>query len=187
MIIAPIAFGLGSMVTGIGYLTERKTCHTEYTVDANYAYTSSVRQCNDATGWMLAYAGVNAVIPGLARFTVGDTSRALLYAAARGASITAASVIDWGSSAGGEMVAGVLGFAAPVALAVVDMATTPHREDLGDKPPAPAPEEGAERTPRTAVAPKPIDRPRITGISPIPFKGRENAPSGAGFSLTGTF
>lgn len=165
LITAPIVYGLGMMVSGVNYLSHEGSCR----------YGSS--RCDSRRTALWSYGVISAAVPSIPRWVVGDTVGALVYTGARGGSIAAAALIPWDDATGPFL----LGFAAPVALAIVDMATTPHREDLNrssdkfDKPADPAPARAGQ------------DGARITSVSPIALGDRENKSRGAGVALGGTF
>jgi hypothetical protein len=171
IITAPIVYGIGAFVSGVSYLSNHDRCG-----GSNHG-----EHCSDASASLVAYGSISAVVPSIPRFVVGDTVRGIVYSAARGGSIATAALIDWGKSDDAWMGPFLLGFGAPVALAIVDMATTPHREDLEDNPGADAEREHAQ------AAPAPPQRARITGVAPVALGDRENKPRGGGLSLTGTF
>ncbi|MFO0677335.1 MAG: hypothetical protein U0169_12440 [Polyangiaceae bacterium] len=157
LIASPIVYGLGASIAGTMYLATLS--HSSYTGD---------RYASTRTGALVAYAGISAAVPSLPRFVVGDATTGLLYAAARGGAIAAASVIDWGKADANFVGPMILGFVVPTTLAIVDMATTPHAEDLEDQPPPP---------PRTG----------IRAITPAPVADRQNGTTGATVSVFGTF
>ncbi len=177
VITAPIVYGLGAMISGVSYLTNKASCntgHLEYTTGTGYRRTYD-NDCSDASAALIAYGAISAGVPSIPRWVVGDAGRAVAYTAARGASIAAAAFIDWGDSDDSWMGPFLFGFAAPVTLAVVDMATTPHREDLEDP---------KDREPREAKKP---EAARVTHIAPVAVADREGRSRGAAVTLGGTF
>jgi hypothetical protein len=113
-------------------------------------------------GWLALYDLNMAVTPSIPRWIVGDTKGALLYTSIRGLSVGVASFIPLSNASGGAVLGvATLGFILPVILGVVDLATTPHREDLEGQ------DQARERKgPRiTGIAPAAIEDPnhRLTG------------------------
>lgn len=187
IITAPIVYGLGAFVAGVSYLGNKADC----------SWSDRGSSCRDGTTSLIAYTGITAVVPSIPRFVVGDVGRGLLYTGLRGASVTTAALVDWGDSHDSWMGPFLLGFAAPVALAVVDMATTPHREDLEDHPDdhndaseaegARERERREERSDRSRERARQQNSARVTGVAPVPLADRENKPAGGGLTLMGTF
>lgn len=183
IITAPIVYGLGSVIAGVSYLSHNASCSDNY----GSRYGANSDHCAAASRALWAYGAITATVPSLPRWVVGDTGRALAFSAARGGSVAAAALIDWGSATDSWVGPFFFGFGAPVALAVVDMATTPHREDLEDRPsdkPADAPAGEEPHHPREqakAIA------PRITAIAPAPVGDREHRAQGGSVTLSGTF
>jgi hypothetical protein len=135
LIASSVVWGVGTFVTGIAYLVEKassETCSGVY--DASGVYTGSNCSRKSATGALVTYGAIVSITPSVPRFVVGDYSKALIYTGLRGASVLVASVVDWGhnDTTSWEMPF-LLGFAAPVALGIVDLVTTPHVEDLDEK------------------------------------------------------
>lgn len=181
IITSPILYGLGATIAGVSYLTHNASCS-----DNEYGprYQASTGHCDSAKRALWAYGAISAGVPSLPRWVVGDVGRALAFSGARAGSIAAAALIDWGSSSDSWMGPFFFGFGAPVALAVVDMATTPHREDLEDRSSdkaAPEPEPQRAHDQAKAIA------PRITAIAPSPVGDREHRAQGGAVTLAGTF
>jgi hypothetical protein len=154
IIAAPIVYGLAASVAGISYLEQSEHCHGN----------SSSTRCTNARNWLIAYTGISAIVPSTPRMVVGDWTGALLYGAARGGSIITAAAVDWGKDNWQGPFA--LGFALPVALACVDLATTPHRAKSAE-----APRESA----------------RITSVAPVAVTGASGKADGAALSMGGSF
>jgi hypothetical protein len=154
IIAAPIIYGIGATITGISALDESSHCH---------GYSSS--HCDKARNWLISYTAISAIVPSTPRMVVGDWSGALLYGAARTGSIIAAAAIDWGKDENWQGPF-ALGFAIPVTLAVVDLATTPHREMRAE-----APQQSA----------------RVTSVAPVTVSDTHGKTNGAALSMGGTF
>jgi hypothetical protein len=173
IIASPIVLGVGAAVSGIAYLSSRgsQTCTSTYTGNG-YVYNCTH---NNAVPPLVLYDVIVGAVPSTPRWVVGDVGGALIYTGIRGASLLVASVVDWGTDNNNWIGPFTLGFLIPMTLAVVDLATTPHREDL--QPPAPKPsteESGAIH-------------PRITGIAPIAVTDSEHRVNGGVLSLSATF
>lgn len=160
LIAAPIVYGVGMAYSGMSYL-----------INSGHSRTRS-----DATAALVGYTTISTIVPSIPRLVVGDTTRGLVYSAARGASIGVAIGVDWGKKDDDLMGPFLFGFAAPLALAIVDMATTPHREDLVDS---------SSDTPSEPKASR--DGARITGISPVALRDQEGKTRGGAVTLGGAF
>ncbi len=154
IITAPIVYGLAASVAGISYLEQNEHCHA----------SSGSTPCVNARNWLIAYTTISAIVPSTPRMVVGDWTGALAYSAARGGSIITAAAVHWGKDNWQAPFA--LGFAIPVALACVDLATTPHRA-------------------KSAEAPR--DSARITSVAPVAVSDASGKPSGAAVSMGGSF
>jgi hypothetical protein len=167
VIASAVTFGVGGAATGIIYLAERgDTCTEVYSSSGQY--TGSSCHHNSAVSELVWYGAVVALTPSIPRFVVGDTSRGLIFTGVRAASILVAGLVDWGrDDHGNENFEGplLLGFVVPVALGIIDLATTPHREDLE---PAAPPTVG------------------ITSVAPAMLSDR-NGTHGAMLALSGRF
>lgn len=172
---ASIGFGVGGGVAGIMYLVQYSNDqdHCGRTRYVRYADGSSGTEIdNSGCGGggsrmsLLTYGAIMTFLPSLPRFVVGDTTKGLIYTGLRGASFATAALVDWGTN-GDTRWQGpfLLGFVAPVTLGIIDLATTPHREDLAEK---------------TASA-----KPGITSISPVAVTDRQGKAHGAVLSLEG--
>ena len=76
------------------------------------------------TTWM-------TVTPSIPRFVVGDVGMGLLWTGLRGGSFALGTAINWGSD--GAFMPVTFAFIAPLTLGIIDLATTPHRENLRPK------------------------------------------------------
>jgi hypothetical protein len=72
------------------------------------------------------------VTPSIPRFVVGDWGMGLLWTGLRGGSFALGSAINWGPDANAIMPL-TFSFIAPLTLGIIDLATTPHRENLRPK------------------------------------------------------
>jgi hypothetical protein len=165
IIASPIFFGVAGAVFGIAYLSQHATQTCTYNGNGGASCTQ-----NNGTPSLVAYDLTVAIVPSVPRWAVGDVNGALIFTGLRGASVLVASVVSWGNDGSSWMGPFTLGFLAPVTLAIVDLATTPHREDL--------------RAPReAAVAP----RFRVTSIAPTALTDPAHHLRGAALGLSATF
>jgi hypothetical protein len=174
IIASPIVFGVGGAVAGIAYLTARGQTTCTPTYGAGYTVTGSTCTHGDVVPPLVLYDVVVGAVPSTPRWVVGDIGGALLYTGLRGGSLLVASVIDWGNGSNNWVGPFTLGFLLPVTLGIVDLATTPHREDL----------EPAHKSPNEQAR---LLRPRITGISPVALTDSERRVNGAVLDLSASF
>jgi hypothetical protein len=160
MIASPIVFGLGGAVAGIAYTTAHANCYGS--------------DCGNSS--LVLYDLIVTGVPSAPRWVVGDVSGALIYTGLRGASVAAASLISWGNDSQSWVGPFMLGFLAPVTLGIVDLATTPHREDLVPPPDGGHPEQSRSQT-----------TPRLTGLSPMPLTDAHHRVSGGALGIAATF
>jgi hypothetical protein len=124
LIASSIVFGLGTMLSGTAYAMSAITS----SVCNSWSDTSCFGPSKPALYAMGAFVTVTPSIP---RFVVGDYGKAILYTALRGGSFAAGALIDWSDPT--YLVPITLTFIAPVTLGIIDLATTPHREQLEAK------------------------------------------------------
>jgi hypothetical protein len=176
---ASIGFGVGGGIAGIMYMVqyseERDRCRSGRFVqysDGTSSYETDDSGCNGAgaRASLITYGAIVTFLPSLPRFVVGDTTKGLIYTGLRGAAFATAALVDWGDD-GDTRWQGpfLLGFVAPITLGIIDLATTPHREDLVEK------EKAAMR------------KPGINGIMPIAMTEKTGQTHGAMVSLQGRF
>jgi hypothetical protein len=113
-----VAFGIGGLVTGAGYLIRHGNRN-----DTLGGATDPHR----ATPWLVGYATIVGVTPSIPRAYVGRSDMALLLTLLRAASVTAAALVPWGDGRAGVVGPMALGFLAPITLGIVDLSTTPRR------------------------------------------------------------
>lgn len=176
VIASSIGFGVGGGVSGIMYLVQwgqdRDDCRGEYVrrTDGTYGYEPDPSACRGGGSRtsLITYGAIMTFVPSLPRFVVGDTTKGLVYTALRGVSFATAALVDWGRDGDTEWQGPfLLGFAVPVTLGIIDLATTPHREDVIEK----------EKVATTG----------IKGVSPIAITDRSGKTHGAVFSIQGLF
>ena len=170
-----ISFGVGAFVTGVTYLVkydeDQRKCDNHYGSYAGGTYTpiDNSRYCGhpSASASLVAYGAIVAVVPSIPRFVVGDTTGGLIYTGIRGAAVAAAALIPWGGSSDTKWQGPfLLAFAAPITLGIIDLATTPHREDLEDKKPA---------------------QPGVSSIAPVSLYDPRTGSNGVLMSMSGIF
>ncbi len=175
IIAAPIVFGVGSALAGITYLARGTTCNT--TFDANGSHENC--QSSDGKVALWTYNIIVAGVPSTPRWVVGDVMGALVYTGARTASVVVASAIDWGHNDSSSWLGPfMLGFAVPITLGIVDLATTPHREDLAPK------DDGHDAHEARAAAPTGF---RVSAIAPSTLEDPSHKVNGAMLNLSATF
>lgn len=170
---ASVGFGVGAALTGIVYLVqnakENDTCGRVRTT----SWSDGVAReevdnsgCGSARTSLIAYGAIVSFVPSLPRFVVGDSSKGLLFTGLRAASFATAALVDWGDDGDTKWQGPfLLGFAAPITLGIIDLATTPHREDL---------------EPEQAKA-------GVKGVSPIAVTDRAGRTHGGVLTLSGIF
>jgi hypothetical protein len=173
IIASPIILGVGGIAAGVAYLSAHNAtnCNSNY-VNGQYTYSCTH---GDQVPPLVLYDVIVGAVPSAPRWIVGDVSGALLYTGLRGGSLLVASVVNWGSDTSSWIGPFTLGFLLPVTLAIVDLATTPHREDLQPAPPKPSTDESRAL------------RPRITGITPVAITNPERRIDGMSLNLSATF
>lgn len=123
LIASSIVFGLGTLLSG-----------TAYTVSAMSSglcneFSSNTHSCsNPSKPALYAMGTFLTVTPSIPRFVVGDYGKAFLYTALRGGSFAAGALVDWNDPT--YLVPITFSFIAPLTLGIIDLATTPHREQL---------------------------------------------------------
>ncbi len=119
-----IIFGLGTMLSGSAYTVSLMTsalCSDRLTTWCNEPSKPALY----AMGAFLTFT------PSIPRFVVGDYGKAILYTALRGGSFAAGAFVDWNDPS--YLVPITFSFIAPLTLGIIDLATTPHREQLENR------------------------------------------------------
>lgn len=170
-----IGFGVGGGIAGIMYLVqyseERDRCNDYRYVrysDGTSSYEKDTSGCGTggaARASLITYGAIVTFLPSIPRFVVGDTTKGLIYTGLRGVSFATAALVNWGDN-GDTRWQGpfLLGFVAPVTLGIIDLATTPHREDLVEK-----------------------EKAGITGVSPVALADKQGKTHGALLAVEGLF
>lgn len=173
-----IGFGVGGGIAGIMYLVqwsdERSRCQYDRTWVPNAdgsgggTYVSDSTACSGggARASLITYGAIMTFLPSLPRFVVGDTTKGLVYTALRGVSFATAALAPWGDKPDTKWQGPfLLGFVVPVTLGIIDLATTPHREDLEPK----------------------VAKPGIGSVSPVAVADPSGKTHGAMISVGGLF
>jgi hypothetical protein len=176
IIASPIVLGVGGLAAGVAYLSARASQNCTYTTYNNTTTQSYTNNCThgNTVPPLVLYDTIVGAVPSAPRWVVGDVSGALLYTGLRGGSLLIASVVNWGTDDSSWIGPFTLGFLVPITLAVVDLATAPHREDLQPSPKPPGEESRALR-------------PRLTGITPVAITGPERRVDGAALNVSASF
>ncbi len=132
LIASSVVWGVGTLVTGTVYLAEKLDCSMNDSLSGDGSSLTN-SSCKSVTSAYVTYGTILSITPSVPRFVMGDYGKGLLYTGLRAASVFAASAVNFGSDATNAEMGFLLGFAAPVALGIVDLVTTPHREDLDEK------------------------------------------------------
>jgi hypothetical protein len=121
LIASSLAFGLGTLATGTAYLTDVADCD------------EGCGRTRGAPATLYALGGFLTLPPSIPRLVVGDYAMAALYTGLRGVSFAVGTLVDWEDDSYTLPV--TFAFAIPVTLGIIDLATTPHREQLNPAPP----------------------------------------------------
>ena len=139
LLASTIFFGVGTGVAGIVYLIQWEG-NDSYSCASGYSggsptYASACRKDPARSrASLMTYGAIITLTPSIPRFVVGDASKGLIYTGLRVASFAVAALVDWGDKSDTKWQGPfLLGFAAPLTLGIIDLATTPHREDLVEK------------------------------------------------------
>lgn len=164
LLASTIFFGVGTGVAGIVYLVQWGNDRTTV-CDTGTGCRRVDADPGRARASLMTYGAILTLTPSIPRFVVGDTTRGLVYTGLRVASFAAAALIDWGSNSDTKWQGPVLlGFAAPLTLGIIDLATTPHREDLIER-----------------------EKEGVTGFGVAPIASKDGKAQGAYVSLQGKF
>jgi hypothetical protein len=131
VIASSVVFGVGAGIAGLIYLVQYNTesCSTAYDTASGYSTSCSSNHTNARTA-LLTYGAIVTLTPSIPRFVVGDTTKGLIYTAIRGGAFATAALVNWGDKSDSWTYPFLLGFVVPITLGIVDLATTPHREDV---------------------------------------------------------
>lgn len=121
LIASSIVFGLGTMSAG--------TAYTFSVLSSQFCDGRLSTWCSEPSKPALFALGAFLTVPAsIPRFVVGDYGKAVLYTALRGGSFAAGAFVDWNDPT--YFVPITFSFIAPLTLGIIDLATTPHREQL---------------------------------------------------------
>jgi hypothetical protein len=170
--VSATGLAVGSLLLGGLYAAEMSkqiSCQSQYVDYVTYgsgAYSYSRNQdCGTPLIPLLGYGATMALVPSIPRLALGD-GRGWIWSSAIAGSIAIGKITDMATASDSTIGWGgaIFGYLIPTALGIVDLATTPHREDLRA---------------RSAGA-------RITSIAPVVLSDRSGAHGGA-LSLAGAF
>ncbi len=169
IVLGALTQGVGSIFLGRFYVERLHSehCGRRYQYDSTGTREVSSGNClSSALGPLAIYTATMAFAPTAARFAVGANQSGWIYAGAITASIAIGKVVDSNdsSSNGFGLASFVFGFVAPVALGIVSLASTPHREDLA-----------------------PSKEASVTNVGLAPIADKKNGVTGATVALGGMF
>jgi hypothetical protein len=123
-----VAFGVGTLGAGTWYL-EQKISNEQLTSWNGYRNVEHHGVNMTSERAALVTLGAAEIIPAsIPRFVMGDVGIALLFTGLRAGSFALGALPNWGKDNWAAPL--TFAFAAPVALSIVDLATTPHREQM---------------------------------------------------------
>jgi hypothetical protein len=125
LIASSLVFGLGTAVAGTAYVVSVADRSTT-TCDSWGTGGCQTRSSEPNKPALYAMGGIMTVTPSIPRYVVGDVGLGLLFTALRGGSFAAGAFVDWKDKTSATPV--MLAFVVPLAIGVVDLATTPHRD-----------------------------------------------------------
>lgn len=125
LIASSLVFGLGTLASGTTYVLN--------IAERGVGDCSLLESCNNrkAAPALYAMGAILTFTPSVPRFVVGDVGMGLLWTGLRGGSFALGTAINWGSE--GAFMPLTFAFIAPLTLGIIDLATTPHRENLRPK------------------------------------------------------
>lgn len=126
LIASSLVFSLGTVAAGSTYLIN--------VAKNGVGDCALLEGCGSRDGLPALYAmgAIMTFTPSIPRFVVGDWGMGLLWTGLRGGSFALGSAINWGPDANAIMPL-TFSFLAPLTLGIIDLATTPHRENLRPK------------------------------------------------------
>ncbi|MGZ5971660.1 MAG: hypothetical protein ACXWP4_28510 [Polyangiales bacterium] len=134
--LSAVAQGVGSLVT-LGVYLEATNDY-----QCSYASNSFGPHCtrSNAIGELLLYGGLMTLAPAIPRMVVGDATGAAWFSAGIVASIALGKAIDASDEGFNQPGTGfaMFGFIGAAAIGIIELATTPHREDLEQKQTGPS-------------------------------------------------
>jgi hypothetical protein len=118
LIASSIIFGVGTAASGTAYLFS-------FIPDCSFGGCGPSRGSKPA---LYAMGSFLTITPSVPRFVVGDWGYGILWTALRGGSFAAGTLIDFKDKS--YLLPLTLAFITPLTLGIVDLATTPHREQI---------------------------------------------------------
>jgi hypothetical protein len=124
LIASSLIFSLGTVAAGSSYLISI----ADRGIDNDRC--SLLESCGNkqAAASLYAMGGIMTFTPSIPRFVVGDWGMGLLWTGLRAGSFALGTAVNWGSD--GAFMPITFAFIAPLTLGIIDLATTPHRENL---------------------------------------------------------
>ena len=125
LIASSLVFSLGTVASGTTYLLN--------VAERGVGDCSLLESCGNrqAAPALYAMGAIMTFTPSIPRFVVGDVGMGLLWTGLRGGSFALGTAINWGPD--GAFMPITFAFIAPLTLGIIDLATTPHREQLRPK------------------------------------------------------
>ncbi len=125
LIASSLVFGLGTVATGTTYVLN--------VAENGIGDCSLIESCGNrsAAAPLYTMGAIMTVTPSIPRFVVGDVGMGLLWTGLRGGSWALGTAVNWGPE--GAFMPVTFAFIAPLTLGIIDLATTPHRENLRPK------------------------------------------------------
>ncbi|MFO0587588.1 MAG: hypothetical protein U0441_08615 [Polyangiaceae bacterium] len=122
LIASSLVFGLGTAASGMSYIVN--------IAQDGIGDCSLLESCGNrkAAASLYAMGAIMTFTPSIPRFVTGDVGMGLLWTGLRGGSFALGTAINWGSD--GVLMPITFAFIAPLTLGIIDLATTPHREQL---------------------------------------------------------
>lgn len=123
LIASSLIFGLGTVAAGTAYVASlgKEQCD----------WNGHCRSGEPSKAALYTMGGVLTFTPSIPRFVVGSIWGSLLYTGLRGGSFALGVAVDWDDDT--YMLPVTLALVAPLTLGIVDLATTPHREQVDGK------------------------------------------------------
>jgi hypothetical protein len=125
LIASSLVFGLGTVASGTAYMASLG--------DQDCDWNGSCRSQEPSKAALYTMGGVLTFTPSIPRLVVGSLWGSLVYTGLRGASFAVGVAVDWDDDT--YMLPVTFAFVAPLALGIVDLATTPRRETVEGKKP----------------------------------------------------
>lgn len=121
LIASSLVFGLGTAAAGAAFVASAAEDRCD--LDGCHGRDPS-------RSALVVLGAAITVPPSIPRLVVGDVGIAALYTSLRVGSFVAGTVVDWKDDS--YVLPVTLAFVAPLTLGIIDLATTPHREQLAD-------------------------------------------------------